>query len=49
MTKLVFKCFVVFKEENSVKHKKYILIMGKPIFPKNMISKKNSRTIKRKF
>lgn len=49
MTKLVFKCFVVFKEENSAKHEKCILIMGKPIFAKNMISKKNSRTIKKKF
>lgn len=49
MTKLVFKCFVVFKEENSAKHEKCILIMGKPIFAKNMISKKNSRTIKKSF
>ena len=49
MTKLVFKLFVVFKEANWGKHEKCILIMGKPILAKNMISKKNSRTIKRKF
>lgn len=47
--KLVFKCIVVIKETHSGEDEKCMLIMGKPVFAENVTSKKNSRTIKRKF